>query len=193
MGTRWVVQRTDQLLSPRLYHLIEVLKMSGLQRSSVEKLILLATMLACTTGAESARQPSSSRTAAEQKSSSATATSIEATRYLLILIDGDRLPAPPDSLPNGCTERMEGGWFEIGGGHWRSADSVLVQCRERNTSKAFSRVRLGRVTRSGDSLNFLATDTTSAELLVERGVIRGDSLYTGGEFFDGPPRVYLKH
>ena len=112
----------------------------------------------------------------------------------LVLFDGQPVPQPwdpRDGRDARCVRVIQSGWYRLTKDHWAKYDSVTVPCPKYPEDS--SRVMSGRVGRAGDTLVFREYDSSRhMNLLIDRGLIRGDTLRTGAELFDGAPRIYLR-
>lgn len=114
--------------------------------------------------------------------------------YLLVLVDGEPLPERDGEVgQGGCTANVQSGWYRLSGNEWQSFDSVTTTCSRTNRPALASRRRSGTIKHAGDTLVFSGYDRKlRAYVVADRGLLRGDTLRTGGLLFDGPPRVYLR-
>lgn len=126
------------------------------------------------------------------RSNAAPSTTVE-SGYVLVLLDGQPLPEKAGEVGSGgCTARIENGWYRLSGNHWQSFDSVTTNCTRVDRPALGSRRRSGTIKHAGDTLVFVEQDTAhAADVVADRGLLRGDTLRTGSLLFDGPPRVYV--
>jgi len=118
-----------------------------------------------------------------------------AVRYQLVRVDDESLPVRADSVPNGCISHYLSGWYTISGEKWEAADtmSFTPECREYHLpSPGEVHHYAGQFTRAGDTLIFRSVSVWNNPFVYDRGLLRGDSLFTSGTLFDGPARVYIR-
>src|SRR5262245_4688949 len=152
--------------------------------------LVLAFAIACTDARGKVVRESNTTSAAAPP----VAAKVDTVLYKLVLFDRQPVPQPWD--PNDgrdarCVRVIQSGWYRLTKDHWAKYDSVTVPCPMYPEDS--SRVMSGRIGRAGDTLVFQEyRSSLHTTLLIDRGLIRGDTLHTGGDLFDGPPRVYLR-
>lgn len=112
-------------------------------------------------------------------------------RYELTSYDGGQLPQPFDLEPSRCARQMRAAWLQITKSEWESVDSLRSACDQSGATTVV--VERGQIKHAGDTIVFTQTDMVSHRArTLDRGVASGDSLRTGGELFDGAPRLYRR-
>jgi hypothetical protein len=114
------------------------------------------------------------------------------SEFALVSYDGLGLPQPLDSV-GGCSRQLDGGTLRTSTAHWERQDSLTVRCTDAVPNGGRTESQSGTLRHRGDTLVMEEPDSARREgLVIDRGIIRGDSLRTGGLLFDGPPRVYRR-
>lgn len=115
------------------------------------------------------------------------------SEFALVSHDGLGLPQLLDSV-SGCSRWLDGATLRISTDHWERRDSLSVRCKGAAPKGGRTESQGGALRHRGDTLVMEEADSARREgLVIDRGIIRGDSLRTGGRLFDGPPRVYRRH
>jgi hypothetical protein len=117
------------------------------------------------------------------------------SRFRLVRVDGNPLPAGGDSFPNGCVTRMASATFTIAASRWAYTDSMTLtrqRCEEVRLVQKTVRHWAGTVTHKGDTLVFHTVSANGNPFVFTRGLIRRDSLFTNGDLFDGPAEIWVR-
>jgi hypothetical protein len=115
------------------------------------------------------------------------------TLYRLIRYDDRVPPTVFDRLSGGCVTHLLASWYRIDGNQFEYADTMTFtpRCPEyRSSSPREANQMSGTVSHKGDTLVFRAVSKFNIRYEHDRGVLRRDTLFTGGALFDGPARVY---
>jgi hypothetical protein len=89
----------------------------------------------------------------------------------------------------------EGAWYRLSADHYEAFDTVTTECPAGKKSSLPSKGvhSSGRVIHSADTLVFLIhDDRLQADVVTDRGFLRGDTLQTGGILTGDAPRVYVR-
>jgi len=108
------------------------------------------------------------------------------------LVSIDSFPLPFHTTAAVCEMTIYAGSYEIGPATWASWDSLAKRCppklaRLQDQPSRFS----GTFERKGDTLYLSRRATDGAVLPMDRILIRGDSLFSGGDVW-GAPRLYIR-
>lgn len=110
--------------------------------------------------------------------------------YSLVLYDGVPLPAHV-AIDSACVRMLVGGSIRLARSQWLSPDD-WKGCETGLTSAQVSDSGVVQIVH--DTIELRRYDRSLNEmLLIDRGVIRSDTLWTGGMLSYGfPPRVYVR-
>ena len=158
-------------------------------------LFALGTSAECSHDQQPPDQASAQTARTKDVQESATRATPPTERYLLVSVLGSALPKSiPPTDPAECGETVLSGWYQLTGNSWVSFDSVKVTCPPGHAPIEKDNQRYsGRILRAHDTLTFVSYDSANkGDLELDRGVLRNDTLFTGGVLFDGPSHVYVR-
>lgn len=183
-----MVRRTDFLLPPELLIPHPVMENDSMHRTITVVLLATLTTASVSSCAKDNLQDRGSPPATANSPARADVWS----EFALVSHDGLGLPQPLDSV-GGCSRRLDGGTLRISMDHWERRDSLSVRCAGDAPNGGRTESQSGTLQHRGDTLVMEEPDSARRErLVIDRGIIHGDSLRTGGRLFDGPPRVYRR-
>lgn len=114
------------------------------------------------------------------------------TQFRLLTINYVPIPHEVKGEAGECDEMVREGTYTINGEAWSAEDVVERTCPEALAFRLKQPTKWnGYLHRVGDTIAFLTKDSAGTEMELGRGVLRGDTLVTGGEDF-GPKRVYVR-
>jgi len=115
-------------------------------------------------------------------------------RYQLLRIGGTSPLMHRQQALSSCDLRPFHAWYAIESGQWASGDSVFVNCGDSpiDTSPNF-RLTSGTYKLQGDTIDFFVRDSTiGVRGLVNRGLLRHDTLLIWGSDMDGGDYIFVR-
>jgi hypothetical protein len=129
-------------------------------------------------------------TDAQRENPPATQAQEESRTFALVSI-GDRPPRQA-AADDPCNRPFDGR-FTISGEKWRSVHSVPARCVGPGADGDTLRENTGIIQFRGDTLDLFVADQRIGEQgLVQRGILRGDTLILWGSDLDGGDYVYVR-
>jgi hypothetical protein len=138
------------------------------------------------------RRPDEAVSRTTERQSAVASIKADTAIYVLVAVNGEKLPYLVADDPGDCREFFRGGRYKLFEEKWVSTESIERTCPP---TLAF-RTRLpsqhaGFIRHVGDTLFFVSRDSTRGDLNLDRGVFRHDTLVTAGQDY-GPQRIYVR-
>jgi hypothetical protein len=110
--------------------------------------------------------------------------------YQLISIGGEPVKRGPST--DQCSDRPYASWYVIRKTDWESVDSIAQPCGAGRSTPAVTQSG-GILRAAGDTLSFFVADSTVGQKgLVQRGILRGDTLFVEGSEEEGGTYRYVR-